>query len=496
MGNVTRIGSMLVLCMGLVAPLVSSQESKDGFGEQHSQLNAGLLQELESLAHECQQARLYLERDRLHWMILELDPEHRVARRALRFLRRGDEWRQSPTYKAGKNRNPAQLEDYRARIERAWVRYRAGMFTLIESHRSVLGLEGVEQNLEALRALYPEDATLRGLLGEVRLGDRWVLRETLLARERRAAIASIAQSSLNEAPAPEESAATAAELELRIRWNAAEQTPEVRVLGTVPKSETIKTARVSHAVGDFFRVLFREHQQQCEDFTIYLLNGPAEGLQLTRNWPGLTQKMRADLERAQGGWLGEKRRLGEWSANPMRRLDGAARQSLGLFLLDVYGINGRQGWAWEGLGLYLVHQLLGTRMTWFFEGEGYGKGATSGGLWSSMQAPKSDWLEMGEEFMAEGQFSRLKYLLGRNVNSMTDSDLLHSYVLAAYLVEGRPNQLPAILTRIGSGEHPVRVFETELGISIDRLEARLQRWLIEMNQEELAFNLAAPAKQR
>lgn len=496
MGVVIRMGSMLVLCMGLLAPLVSSQESKADFAEQHSQLNASLLQELESLANECQRARLYLEKDRLYWMILELDPDHRVARRALRFVRNGDEWRQSFTYKPGKNRNDAQLEDYRARIERAWARYRAGMFTLIETHRLMLGLAGVEQNLEAMRELYPEDVTLRGLLGEVRLGDRWILKETLLARERRAAIASIAQSSLEKAPAPEESVATAEELELRIRWNAAEQTPEVRVLGTVPKSETVKTARVSHAVGDFFRVLFREHQRQCEDFTIYLLNGPAQGLQLTRNWPGLTQQMRADLERAQGGWLGEERRLGEWSANPLRRLDGAARQSLGLFLLDVYGINGRQGWAWEGLGLYLVHQLIGTRMTWFFEGEGYGKGATSGGLWSSMQAPTSDWLQMGEDFMAVGEFSRLRYLLGRNVNSMTDSDLLHSYVLAAYLVEGRPNQLPAILTRIGAGEHPVRVFETELGVSIDRLEERLQRWLIEMNQEELAFNLSAPSKQR
>ena len=50
-----------------------------------------------------------------------------------------------------------------------------------------------------------------------------------------------------------------------------------------------------------------------------------------------------------------------------RRLDGAARQTLGTLLMDAYGVDGRHGWAWEGLGLYLVERMVGTRLTHYVQ---------------------------------------------------------------------------------------------------------------------------------
>ena len=52
--------------------------------------------------------------------------------------------------------------------------------------------------------------------------------------------------------------------------------------------------------------------------------------------------------------------------------------------------------------------------------------------------------------------------------------------LAAYLLEGRPDEAPIILRRIGAGEHPVLVFEDVTGESLPGLELRLRRWLGEV----------------
>ena len=84
----------------------------------------------------------------------------------------------------------------------------------------------------------------------------------------------------------------------------------------------------------------------------------------------MSRETRRGLSSAVGGWLDSPNRLAEWSPSPDRRLDGAARQTLGTLLMDAFGIDGRCGWAWEGVGLYMIHDLVGTRLTWFFDTSG------------------------------------------------------------------------------------------------------------------------------
>jgi hypothetical protein len=126
----------------------------------------------------------------------------------------------------------------------------------------------------------------------------------------------------------------------------------------------------------------------------------------------------------------------------------------------------------------MVHELVGTRLTWFFDTRGY-QPQTATGLWSRLQAPEADWFSVASElFEAEGTPS-LVFLLGREINDMREQDVLVSYILAAYLLEGHPQQTPLLLTRLGQGRHPVRVFEETLGYPIHTIEARLHRWLLE-----------------
>ena len=99
--------------------------------------------------------------------------------------------------------------------------------------------------------------------------------------------------------------------------------------------------------------------------------------------------------------------------------------------------------------------------------------------WQQLQLADVNWLEEGRRLLSGPNAPHLEFLLGKSVNNMRDEDLLFSYVLAAYLLEGRPKETPTILRRIGAGNHPVKVLEEELGRPLREIEARLLRWLEE-----------------
>lgn len=58
--------------------------------------------------------------------------------------------------------------------------------------------------------------------------------------------------------------------------------------------------------------------------------------------------------------------------------------------MDAFGIDGRSGWAWESVGLYLIHGMPGTRMTRFLDPEGY-QPASATGLRTTLQDPAVGW---------------------------------------------------------------------------------------------------------
>ena len=85
----------------------------------------------------------------------------------------------------------------------------------------------------------------------------------------------------------------------------------------------------------------------------------------------------------------------------------------------------------------------------------------------------------GRALLLREDAPRLAFLLGDDVNALSDRDLLHSFVLAAYLLEGRRSEVPELLRLVGAGEHPVHAFESALGAPLPAIEARMRRWLEE-----------------
>ena len=57
--------------------------------------------------------------------------------------------------------------------------------------------------------------------------------------------------------------------------------------------------------------------------------------------------------------------------------------------------------------------------------------------------------------------------------------MLVAYALAAYLIEGRPQEVPDLLARLGAGADPASAFKAALGLSLPDVQDRLTRWLQE-----------------
>ena len=460
----------------------SSQDTAapvDAFTALRDSLAESLVPQLMELAEQCRAEKLYGTADKVKTAVLGLDPYHAAARRALGYFDRGDEgWVRSRTYRVRRNYGePETVEAMQSRIDELMQVARTPLLELVAITRAERGLSKSWRQLERLGDMFPEDATIHELLGEERVEDHWELVESVRARSRRQAYPNLARACLERAPDPVPGEVRPEERKLNLQWNSTRRTEDVRVLATTSDADAVYAARVSHAIGDFVRYALRVDAQHRDDFTIYMLGLQDRGA-LLQAWPQLSVSTRKALMQADGGWLDAQNRLAQWSANPARRIDGAARQTFGTMLIDSFGIDGRQAWAWEGLGLYLVHEMVGTRLTWFFHPEGYAPQAPTG-LWQRLQNPEVDWFREAATMLDAPQAPRLVSLLGRKVNAMREQDVLHAYVFAAYLLEGHPQALPKILKRIGAGERPAGVLEEELGYPMPVVEKRLRRWIDE-----------------
>lgn len=443
------------------------------------------LPRLLDLASWARSKKLYACASHLHRGILTLDEDQPQARRALRYFRVGGKWRQALGFHEPRNhvpegQLPALKGEFRDRLERALGPFRDGLLGRIGNPRLAVSTEMKEEILRQLLCFEPDSPHLHGALDEELVGGRWLLRESARTLRGSAALRRLAQRCLEQVEALERGNFTRDELKSRLRLSSIVRSEDVRVTGTVTKGEIEQATRTAQAVGGLFEEVFGRPAHFRRGFSVLLLRKPAEladlgPLAIPRH-SGVVMP-RPDSPQV-GGWLSYSE-LAEWSPDRERRLDGLARQTMGAMLMDTYGLDARHGWIWEGVGMFLVDQLVGTKRTYFVEHPQYVL-EDADGLWRTLADDGTDWLELAAERRAEGKWPGLQFLVGRPIASMRDEDLLLSYVLAAYVIQGWPDHAPSLLDRIGAGEHPVHAFESVLGWSLPQLEQRLERWLEEV----------------
>lgn len=465
-------GLGLIAICALALPARARDEA---FDAEHALATAALLGDLEQLARWCDASELFLERDRLLRGILTLDPHNEYARRGLRYGRAADGTWVEPEPREVKNRNPKALAELAARRSAAAAPFRERVLELAD--RANLSRSERRTLQREILLVDPDDAWVRALQGEKKVGDAWVLMETWLARMRRPEIRAVAAAALASVPPLGTLAPNAHEAALGIPFRSGFVTPAVRVLSTGAEPEARRVTELCHATGAFFRSMFAVDTEHTPGYSVYLLAGEGEKAVFIQELRGLDASFKKFLDQVVGASIPGQAKVVYWDPSVERRIDGAVRQTLGDFLRRSFGIDFDDGWAWEGFGLYLTRELAGTRLTWFIRFDGTGQFNT---LRARLMQPETNWMNEARVLLESPGHPRFEALIENDLNAMGVEDMLYAYALAAYMIESRPAQTPELLRRIGAGREPTAVVLQELlALDLADLEERLLRWLCE-----------------
>jgi hypothetical protein len=454
------------------APAKTAPRS-ESFRQQHAQAGAALVQRLTALAGWCNLKSLFEERDRVYRQILLLDPDNTGAHQGLKHVRNQDGTYKESSAKPPTNLKKDALPQFVKKRSEAVAPYRDALLALLDA-------ESAEPPLRAeiyteILAFDPDDERVRGILGDARLGDAWVMAETASGKQRRSEIKAAAEKWKSEPATTEEIEPTEAEQKLADAWTASVRTPSIRVLGLVEKSEVETIAQACEGARDLVAAVFKTEVKLPKDLTFYVMD-PEQRDAFVDKLPGASDEQREALKKTVGAGVPGSSNVFVADEDPAKRLDCAVRHTLIHALRETFGVGVKQGWVWEGLGLYLTRELVGTRLTWFVLAS---PGVEQDSLSGNLLTPESNWMAEALGLLNGEHPPDLVEVVGRDLPSLALEDMLIGYALSAYLVEGRPAEAPELLARLGKGVSPAQAFEKSLHVPLADLQPRVKRWLEE-----------------
>ncbi len=483
LGFALLLGGGAAAALGAARPAAADEPVASSPGEASAawaRATARLLAELLEVADAAHAGRLFGVRDEAYLRVLDLEPQHALALKRLKFVRGpAGAWAPPPRFKPGPNLTRVGLEEARARLAAALH----GWAAQAEELHPHLPPAEAGAALERVLGLAPEAPAARRLNEEVPDPERpgaWLLAETPPGRVRRQALVEAARAALAAAPAPVEARPTREEAALGVAWAYAGQGPRVRVLGTVARAELETEARLAHAAFDLYAAAFGREPPPLERARLLVLEDPADRDRLLGRWPDLPPKDRDWYARLQSFWLRGSTTLAIVARDEARRREWAARQPLLALLRSGWGVDGRAGWAYEGLSLYLGWTLSGERQTYLVRRTGYAeaRAAEQEALWRRLGEPGTDWFAEARAALGAAGGDDLALLLGKPVETMDARDRLLSFALWAWLIEARPAVAVAWLADLKAArDAPAPDLIRRLGTTPALLAARLARWL-------------------
>ncbi|MBL8859793.1 MAG: hypothetical protein JNL28_14900 [Planctomycetes bacterium] len=460
------------------AALQAPEAGAETFAEARDRAVARLITDLEGLAAWSADSELYAERDRAWRAVLELDSEHAAARKALRFSKKNGLWVE-PAAREVKNFNAKALLLLPEKRQAVAEPFRTTMLTALEKFDADEPTAALVYR--EILAADPDDAVVHAVLGEVKFEEAWVLHETVTAKARRGQMKELIASALADTGKLFVSEIRPFEAAMGVAFTHHYETKHVRVLGSGAKDEVEKTLRACEAAGDLVRFAFGLQTEHLPDYTVYLLANGGEKDAVLSGLPGIEPSFREFLKNVVGAKIPQQPYVVYWDRLAPKRIDGSVRQTLSDFFDRGLGLGMESGWAYEGLGLYLTRELVGTRLTWFIQPDGASKPDP---LRSRLAKPDTNWINEAFVLLSSPNHQSFAATLERDVNGMNVTDVMYAYALAAYFIEGRPTEGAEILQRIGHGVGGTRQTTAEavkavLKLDLRALEKRLVRWLSE-----------------
>jgi hypothetical protein len=448
----------------------------DAFEDAHIAARSALVGRLLSLALWCNDNELFEDRDRAWRAVIEIDTDNMEARKGLRYARNVDGSWKEPAPRPAKNRNPAALDKLSAKRAEAIGPFRDSMLAEIEKDKVPADVR--KSVFNEILTVDPDDESVHKLMGEARGESGWVLNETVTGKTRRGALKAAIEAA--KASTPKSSPATPNDDDkaLSSAWNCGAEIENVRVLATGDASQCEKISKGCVVTAAAYESVFGMPPSYSPGFTIYVVAKPGEKEAFIGKVPGLDDAQRAVLKRTIGGGIPGTWKIAVFEPEPSRMLDCSVRHALAHLLYRGFKIGTSHAWVFEGFGLYLTREICGTRLTWFASGKGVageGKNSPRGKL----MVATSNWMNEALQTLSRDPAPDLAKVLEVDLPNMSVDDMLVSYALAAYLVEGRPQETPAVFKAVGEGSKSAEALHTALGLTVPELQQRLTQWLKE-----------------
>lgn len=463
---------------GRVGPLIAATDDEIDLEELRRTAREELVEGLLELAEWCTKKKVFLQRHQVYEAVLHFDPENSVARRGLGFVRdKEGNWVEKARRIAPRDYDREAAAESPERRAVVAERYRAHFLALLESEDAKLTPAQREEVLGDLLAADPDDPKVHELRGEVKVEGSWVLRETAQGKEGRARLKELVQEGFRSAPPVKEAPPNAKERAFGVEWTAVYASPLARSLGTGTVEEIRRLPDALHAAREVFRKALSIEASYPEDLTIYSLARPGDAARFLEKHPSIDDGYRKFLATLDGSLIQGCGDTANWSEEEHRRLDGLVRQGLTWLFVQGCGVTTEDGWIIEGFGLYLTRELVGTRLTWFVQPSSYLVPADDQALKARLLDTRTNWMAEAQKVFESEHRPHLEFLLGKDVNKLTTEELLYSYVLAAFLIEARPEAIPVLLKAVGAGTSSQQALARALGMELPRIDERARRWL-------------------
>ena len=486
-----HIASLLALLLGgVVLPgEACPRTSALGFQEAaQPSAEERLLEELEQHAAWCRKERALLALKEIYRFMLEVDPDHKRARGYLGYKLKGETWQPPAQDRERRDASPEVGAEARRRLAGAKANYRSFLReSLASEYLSDAELHEVE---ERILQLDPDDRLVHARRGESPFEGAWVMQDTLVSREQRAALHRFLQAELAAAEPGLKDEPSGLEAELKLRFHVA-KTSRFRVLSTESLEESLALTRALPLVQSLFNSLLQCQVQLPYGMRLYLMGGDAERDSFLAAYPGLAEDYVTQLKRVSGTGLRGTSNWVYWYGDRAQRLDGVVRMAFAFLLHAQFKLTVRQGWLFEGLGIYLTQAVTGTRLTTFEQAELGGHDQAARGERSSLTAPDTNWMREGLAVLHQWTANEYEDIFAKPVHDMQRADLLASYVTAAYLAETHPDQLYRIAAAAPEEVSSARLVTRELGFDLEELLVRLRRWIEESHGEEFVPPIAS-----
>jgi hypothetical protein len=471
------MGRVAILALaGLVTTtLLLAQESRRDYRKTRIDEVTALIPRLEELAGWAATEKLYRERDRINGLIVSLDGNHATARSSLQYKKKPDgTWTRPPTWREAKNASEKALPEYAQRRATIADPVAERLLAALDVEKATMEAATRKVWFDEIMAIAPDSARIRGLLGEKKLGERWVLGETATAVERRREVAGFAKALREEKKGIQDDVATPFEAGLKLKWITWRRTRHVRLASTVPQPEVDTVLSECDTAWRLAHKLVGAEPDEGVVPSIVLFNDAEELLvylaaheETPPEW-----RVRATANFTLG--ISGNILVGDTKA-PARLL--SARSRIATMAVEFALKTGLlPGWLHEVNAAYVNQLMTGGFQPYY--GDWNRAGALSEFV-KQARAPKANWLEAAAGLVKEPKAPTLAYLAARTQFEVNSVDSLVLTAFAAYMIEGRPEDVPLLWRAFQRHQDGAGAVREALKLELPELEQRFHRWLAE-----------------